>query len=183
MEALEFANLSIEHAMNKQATGTSPAGFLHKLKVGETDIKAHLDAYDPKEHKHEKVAAVLSYFGWAGGENDPILLRGLLHESALATFLSIADDNKKMKVNAVKFDLLVYDHNQSYFTAVKSTNCESEFTLRDEKFWISASTKPALGRHYYRFEIAVAPKKAHQNEIHYARLKDHNNSAFWGTKG
>ena len=114
-------------------------------------------------------------------------MRGVLQESALATFIGISDDNTKLKVNAVKFDIIIYDHSTAgYFPGFKAEGCEAEFASRlshgNASFWINTDSKPAIG-HYYPFEIGIVPKKAHQNEVHYARLNGHNNMTHWGTKG
>jgi hypothetical protein len=181
-------SLDIYQGYNYKKDKQTPVGFIIKLKIGDTELKADQACKDPTNPTSDlKVVAVLSNILWETGVTDAVYFAGQISVDNRQEAAQLVINNL-VNVDSV-FQFSVYDYDpkeKKYYLAFHSNNADMKGLLekRGEDLNIAvaddASTEVSSPLNY-AFQVGIKPQPEAQ-ALHLATGSGKNFAKSWGLK-
>ncbi len=89
--------------LDHKKTQKQTFGVITAMKVADKKIETKFEPVNPASGKQEKMPGILQFFGWDGGENNPITLGALVPEDVAKELHGLLKNKTQMKNAKVEF--------------------------------------------------------------------------------
>lgn len=181
-------SIDVYQGYNFKKDKQSLVGFITKMKIGDTELKADQSCKDPMNPTQAlPVVAVMNGVAWDTGVTDALYLSGQLSTEnrqavALLAIMTLVNINTVFQFKVYEYDKVA----KKYFIAFQSNDTDMNGLIekRDEDLTISVAddaSEEVESPDNYRFHIGIKPQASAQ-ALHIATADQKNVVKPWGLK-